>query len=67
MLSSAIEDARRAVREVDAIEFRTLLGDDEVTFFVDRCYPHQPDTEAFVWSWTWGKPWPVGFDAPTPA
>lgn len=39
---------------MDAVEFRTLLGDVEVAFVVDRCYLWQPETEEFVGEWTWG-------------
>ena len=57
-LEATVKDACRVASEVDPVEFRTLLGDDEVTFFIDRCYPYDPGSEAFVWSWTWGEPMP---------
>jgi hypothetical protein len=37
-------------------EFRALLGDDEVTFRVDRSYDLA--SEEFVWSWTWDESGP---------
>jgi hypothetical protein len=52
---AAVTDARRVAWEVDPVEFRTLPGDDDVTLFIDRCYPYDLASEAFVWSWTWGE------------
>jgi hypothetical protein len=55
-LSDTIDDVHRVMLEIDPGEFRALLGDDEVTFRVDRSYDLA--SEEFVWSWTWDESGP---------
>jgi hypothetical protein len=52
-LSHAIEDVHRMLRKIDPEELRALVGDDEVTFLVDSCYPNDLASSEFVWSCTW--------------
>jgi hypothetical protein len=51
-LAEAIGDVHAACKDITPASFTTLLGHDEVTFFIDRAGADSRRSQ-FVWAWRW--------------